>query len=334
MQNIYKMYILKNILKKSIIHSPLIYLGLFIARNLNPRIFVYHRFCSNSEHSYHKTKASTFKWQLTQIKKRFQVITLGKYLKLRKEKKPIPPNLVILTIDDGYHDFYRYAYPTLKKMCLTATFFVTVEFVEKNIWLWPDRISYIFEKIHERDITFQFDSKKFEMDLTSERKIFEAWKELSDFCISIRNESKWKLLRKIEHDLKVRLPEKPPKRYSSVTWDQLREMRNDGIEIGSHTLNHPILSKVSEKELYQEIHLSKKKIETELNDEVRSFCYPNSYPEDINDRVIEHVKMAGYEGAVFGALPGSFDDIYTIPRLASDVNADNFLWKLYGYEFI
>ena len=67
---------------------------------------------------------------------------------------------------------------------------------------------------------------------------------------------------------------------------------------------------------------------------IRSFCYPNSYPTDINDSVIERVKMARFDGAVFSTFPGSFEDLYTIPRIAPDPNGGNFLWKLYGFEFI
>ena len=61
---------------------------------------------------------------------------------------------------------------------------------------------------------------------------------------------------------------------STLTWRQIREMRECGLDIGSHTLTHPDLTKLSQDRLEAEIRDSKKVIEDESGGPVYSFAYP------------------------------------------------------------
>jgi peptidoglycan/xylan/chitin deacetylase (PgdA/CDA1 family) len=322
-------------LKRTLVRSSFS-LNLFtiLTRKIVPRVLVYHRFCKTATNSRHIIDASTFEWQLQQIVKLFKVITFGEYLKLRINREKIPQNIVILTIDDGYRDFYEIAYPIIKKMNLSATFFSTVNFISRKIWLWPDRISYALDETSNTKFTYTLGKKVIDCDLSSSESAFKVWKLFSDYCIKISDEKKWELIKELEKFLCVCLPKSPPSEYSAVTWEQLAEMSKNGIEIGSHTLNHPILSKIKEENLYDEINLSKTYLEDKLCKEIVSFCYPNSAPDDINKKVIEQVKKAKYKGAVFGLLPGNFDDLYSIPRISAESDRVNFLWKLSGMESV
>ena len=325
----------KKIIKKILLSLPGFYqAACFFTKEINPRIFVYHRFCSASDKSPHKMNGKTFEWQLRQIIKSYKIITLGKYLQLRINGEKIPKNFVIITIDDGYYDFYETAYPILKKLKLQATLFPAVNFVNKKIWLWPDRISYVLKQSDNKEVNFIFEGKQFSCDLSNPDSTFSAWKEFSDYSIKIDDDKKWLLITQLEKHLDIIPPDIPPPEYSAVTWEQLAEMNKNGIEIGSHTMNHPILSKIQKKKFYEEINLSKAYLEDKLNCEIMSFSYPNSAPDDINKQVIEQVKSAGYTGAVFGEFPGSFNNLYTIPRIGADRDKVNFMWKLCGMEFL
>jgi len=50
-------------------------------------------------------------------------------------------NSVLLTVDDGYQDFYNLAFPILKKYEVPATVFFTTDFIDKRIWLWHDLLN-------------------------------------------------------------------------------------------------------------------------------------------------------------------------------------------------
>jgi peptidoglycan/xylan/chitin deacetylase (PgdA/CDA1 family) len=69
---------------------------------------------------------------------------------------------------------------------------------------------------------------------------------------------------------------------------------NKNYEIGAHTMTHPRLTKISEREAFSEIIDSKKYLENLIGEEVRCFCYPGGR---YNKKVKELVKRTGFIGA-------------------------------------
>lgn len=80
-----------------------------------------------------------------------------------------------------------------------------------------------------------------------------------------------------------------------LNWDQVRVMKNNGIDFGSHTRNHVYLpSAEGTAELWEEISGSKEEIEKAIGRTVSYFCYPIG---GFNDRIKRAVIRAGYKGA-------------------------------------
>lgn len=78
-------------------------------------------------------------------------------------------------------------------------------------------------------------------------------------------------------------------------WDSIRDMSSNRIVFGSHTKTHPFLSRLSAKDMEEEISGSKKSLEERLKIPMELFCYPYG---NYNDKVLDVVKKAGYMGAV------------------------------------
>lgn len=76
--------------------------------------------------------------------------------------------------------------------------------------------------------------------------------------------------------------------------DQIKEISVYGIEIGSHTIDHPDLSKTSEAKAEREINQSKKDLEALIGKSIVSFCYPAG---KYNDQTIEITRKAGFKYA-------------------------------------
>jgi len=72
--------------------------------------------------------------------------------------------------------------------------------------------------------------------------------------------------------------------------EEIIELNRD-FEIGAHTMTHPRLTKIREKEAFNEIIDSKKYLEKLIGDEIRCFCYPGG---KYNEKIIEFVKKAGF----------------------------------------
>ncbi len=77
-----------------------------------------------------------------------------------------------------------------------------------------------------------------------------------------------------------------------LTWEQLREMKHSGMEIGSHTITHPFFKKSDEKSLRFEIIESKKVLEEKLSIPINHFAAPFGYS---NEHIESIIKEAGYE---------------------------------------
>ncbi len=83
-----------------------------------------------------------------------------------------------------------------------------------------------------------------------------------------------------------------------MTWDELRAIAADGVEIGCHTETHPILSRVASPEkLEREIRGAKEFLESRLSLPVNHFCYPNGRAIDIGAAAAGMVRKAGYTSA-------------------------------------
>jgi len=84
-----------------------------------------------------------------------------------------------------------------------------------------------------------------------------------------------------------------------VTWDQIKEMANSGIiTIGDHTLNHPVLPKLTKEEEFNQIVSAKKVIEENAGTSVTVFAYPYG---NANDNARQILAENGFAGAVLAS---------------------------------
>jgi peptidoglycan/xylan/chitin deacetylase (PgdA/CDA1 family) len=99
--------------------------------------------------------------------------------------------------------------------------------------------------------------------------------------------------------------------------EQLLLLRDAGMQIGAHTVSHPILERCTDQRARWEMGHSKRTLETLLHQPVTLFAYPNGKPG--TDYSARHVAMAGEAGfaaavstASGAAAPG--DDMLQLPR--------------------
>ena len=80
----------------------------------------------------------------------------------------------------------------------------------------------------------------------------------------------------------------------SMTWDQLRQLRDAGWEIASHTRSHPKLPELADADLRAELVTSREVCSRELGATCRALAYPYGA---VDDRVVRAAGEAGYEAA-------------------------------------
>jgi peptidoglycan/xylan/chitin deacetylase (PgdA/CDA1 family) len=98
----------------------------------------------------------------------------------------------------------------------------------------------------------------------------------------------------------------------TMDWDALRNLAETGFEIGSHTVTHAHLTRLSDQELERELRESRGQIESELSRPCRFVAYP--YGEN-DERVRRAAHAAGYTAGFSLRPTGSPDDLYGRPRI-------------------
>ena len=101
----------------------------FKRRNL--RILMYHQFSPDR-----KTLAE----QCEHMRRYYQPVSLTSISESLETGRPLPPNSIAITVDDGYRDFFLHAYPVFLEYQIPATVFLVSDFLDEKLWLWWDQI--------------------------------------------------------------------------------------------------------------------------------------------------------------------------------------------------
>ncbi len=122
-----------------------------------------------------------------------------------------------------------------------------------------------------------------------------------------------------------RMESSRPEHNRIMDWGDVRHLHGNGMEIGSHTLSHPILTRMDDARAKKEIFESKIKVEERLGARVTSFCYPGGY---FNQKHVDWVREAGYRSACttrIGCYRG--ESRYRVPRIAVLASDSFFVFK-------
>lgn len=309
--------------------QPLASIASGIGKQKKLFILIYHRVLDEPDFMRPgEVDKKTFTWQMQLLARHFNVLSLEEALQ-RMQTDSLPPRAVCITFDDGYADNYTNALPILQKFNLTATFFIASGFLDGGR-MWNDTV---IESIRNLKIPI--------LDLNEIG--------FGEFEISNQNQkcqAAHDIIQKIKH-----LPFDERSRYVEyiatqsqnlpndlmMTSQQLRSLHQSGMEIGGHTVNHPILAKLDEQAVAVEIIENKMKLENLLNNKIRYFAYPNGKLE--KDYLLEHVdivKQHGYQAAVttnWGVNSYNSDQWQLLRYTPWDNSPSCFMLRLIQYFF-
>ena len=292
-------------------------------------IVMYHHFTETEDGP--SISARTFREQLDYLAAHYRLVPLSLIGDLLANGKSLPPGLAAITIDDGYCDAYEIAFPLLRERNIPATLFVVTDFVDRNTWIWPDKLRYL--TLHtEKDVLEQaIGGRAFCLRLNGRASRLEATARINAILKSMPDETKDDVIGNIASSLGVELPTAPPAEYGPITWEQAREMDAAGVEIGSHTRTHPILTNIDGERLRRELSDSRARLESILDRSVELFCYPNG---NSNKSVEREVRRAGYKCAVTTeeGLNGDHSNPLALTRIPTACDLARFAHSTSGFE--
>ena len=231
-----------------------------------------------------------FEEQIRLMSRFFNVLPLDEALN-RLKQKTLPPKSLCITFDDGYRDNVELALPILQKYNVTASFFIATGFLHGRAMFNDRLIEYVrnFEGavLDLSDYSlghYHLDSLKHKYDAI--HTILAKLKHLPFCDRGYIVEQLCGPLTTVEQKLMMRP-------------HHVRKLRDANMEIGAHTVNHPILSCMPLSQAKEEIIASKQDVEQILGHKIKYFAYPNGKPGQ--DFTTEHevwVKKCGFTAAL------------------------------------
>ena len=222
----------------------------------------------------------------------------------------LPARSACITFDDGYADNHHVAMPILRSHGLTATFFIATGFLDGGR-MWNDTIIECVRAGNEPVLDLS--------SLGLGRHALASINERRAAIGTLVNQVKY---RPIQERITIteqmaRLVNTPLPDNLMMTSQEIKAMRLAGMQIGAHTITHPILAGLTDSEARDEIQGSKRFLEQLLGERVGLFAYPNGKPaEDYTPQSVNVVRSLDFDAAVSTAwgTTGAGDDLFQMRR--------------------
>jgi peptidoglycan/xylan/chitin deacetylase (PgdA/CDA1 family) len=262
--------------------------------------------------------------QLRYLARHFKVVSLGTILdRIMNGSYPLADEIV-LTFDDGLRNNLTVVYPLLRELQLPATMFVCPALVESREWLWNHEMRCRLQMLAIPDLA------ELRMKLLTPGTTVDATIEWMKTLPLQQRRMAEAIIRQATAGFQPTAAQKEA--FDVMNWNDLRSLDCNLITVGSHTLSHPILTKLSGQEIEAEILESRRCLEQRLERKVDLFCYPNG----AYDRRAYQLVQKTYRAAVTtetGVIDGTDGlDVHRLPRIPSAENAALTAWRLHRPE--
>jgi peptidoglycan/xylan/chitin deacetylase (PgdA/CDA1 family) len=261
--------------------------------------------------------ADEFEDQVRHLRSRYRLARLEDAHALIEGRAKWKGAAVLLTFDDGYLDNYQHAFPILRHYSVPAVFFLATSFTGSTRWPWWDRIAWMLRQARTDRIILEYPRKNslsipelglaetlrqvlrvYKMPQTDPRRFFDALAEATGA--------------EPPEDSNCRL---------FLDWDEAAQMARGGMEFGSHTHSHEILSRLSAGEQMEEVASSRRIMQDRLGLGVSTFSYPVGARSSFSEVTFRALQECGYRAAFsfYGGinLPGRTQR-FDIRRIAAD----------------
>lgn len=271
-----------------------------IAKTPNAQILIYHRINDDRDPYFGGVPTAVFERQVEYLASRFHVLPLSRLVAALRDGS-VPDDAVAITFDDGYRDNYTHALPILKRYGVPATIFVTTGAIGSARQLWHDDVFSAFRETKESALPpYAGRAGASPLETTDDR--LRAQREFLSHIRTLPGPERSRAIAGLRETLRVGpAPDAPG---LMLSWDEVRAMHRAGIEFGSHTVSHPILSRADAPEARREVVESKRAIEEALGTVIEGFAYPNGTRADFLPETKDLLREAGYAYAVT-TLPGA-----------------------------
>lgn len=243
---------------------------------------------------------SIFKKTISLISKNYKFTNLVDFINSYEK------NICHITFDDGHHSFEK-AFEILKEKKIPSTLFISIDKILNKKNFWFQDIDYLKEKLNDK---FNHEFNNFFL-IKKKNKSFKLYDYLKFYRIEKIDQFINLLIKK--YNINVPL--------FNISLEKLNELSKENLlELGAHTVNHPILLNEENEKSELEIGKSIVNLSNFLNKQIISFAYPNGIKKlDYDNREKNILKKYGIKYA-FTMNLNNFNidkhDLLEIPRIS------------------
>jgi len=237
-------------------------------------------------------RRSSFEQMLEHLRARYKVLSLRGHPP-SWEKTATRPRFAV-TFDDGWKDTSDVAFLEAQRLAVPMTVFICPGLLGKVSPFWPEKVARAWRFV-QRDPELR--EKFLRICKVSSSNTGSAGDSTDCHGLeSILNPLKELPVQERERvidsidKLMAEIPSFPPAAPidRTMSWEDVSYLNRQGAQIGSHTYNHQILTRLSISEAERELADSKQVIERALGENCMAFSYPNGdWSPEIRDLVIQ-----------------------------------------------
>lgn len=273
-------------------------------------ILIYHHVLAQRDPVFPEDLDSAdFELQMRTLAQCCNVLPLSEAVE-RLARGDLPARAACVTFDDGYENNVSVALPVLQRQSVPAAFFITSSFLHGGR-MWNDTLIQSIKRTTNSSV----DLSALELGVrpvttpSERRSVIDALLgKLKYLPHSQRAERAEQVRELVQAQIPANVMMSPA---------QVKQLREAGMEVGGHTVTHPILAAQDPASAWREIAEGKEALEAILGERLTLFAYPNGVPQQDYQR--EHVQMvqrAGFSCAVSTARGAAMasSDLFQLPR--------------------
>jgi len=287
-------------------------------------ILMYHRVLRDADPLTGDVDARVFDVQMQALARYFNVLPLSEAA-ARLGDGTLPARAACVTFDDGYLDNVEIALPILQRHRVPATFFIASGFLDGGR-MFNDTVIEAVRRLEGPSVDLQpIGLGTLPVANIAQRR--GAIKTVLGHVKYLEPEQRQRVVEQLAHLVRGGLPDDLMMRS-----DQVRLLSGAGLEVGAHTVNHPILASIDAQTAQEEIATNKSVLEGLTGRRIGLFAYPNGVPDrDYQAVHVAMVRSLGFDAAVSTAwgAAGPNADRFQLPRFTPwDHNPSRFVFRL------
>jgi peptidoglycan/xylan/chitin deacetylase (PgdA/CDA1 family) len=238
-----------------------------------------------------------FDAQMSYLRRHFRPVSVEEVLRAYRERRPLSPDSVLVTFDDGYLDNYKVALPILQRHSIPALFFITTGYLTDRRLFWWERVSHHLRACQAPEMRLEYPAPEV-LDLSTPAAKAAAKRRLTRIIKDHHGLNVERFLDGVSKACGIDWNDEVSRGHGDramMTWDDVRAMRAAGMGIGSHTESHRVLQTLVPGDLTHELRSSRAVLEQQLGEKITTIAYPVGKSIAEFPAVRQALVDAGYE---------------------------------------